>query len=164
MGGSLTLTELADFADWLDGEQTDRAPYMAYLDRPEYKVLCCYVYNPFDMEKKARMAFQGMQPIEALLVDVSGDDGFSAKVTGRRVCLHDGRIYKKRELWPLHGGFKYKIGGYCPENTYPNGGERDNLLKGVALLTASVYQRAAEDYPGPVFFTSNSWPAAIRIR
>lgn len=165
MGGKVTVAELVQFASWLEwGEpKGEPGPYLKYFKGLNDMTNCYYTYNPFDMEKRVRVAFQSLPTSGPLLVRTFEKKGFAAQISCRKARLHKG-LYGKRELWPVVGGKRYTIAGYeVPGQVKDSGGQSD-LITGVAMLTAVIYQRAAESYPGTVFYITDRWPAAVRIR
>lgn len=165
MDGKVTITELAQFASWLEWGQPkgEPGPYLKYFHESADITSCYYTYNPFDMEKRVREAFQELPESEALLIRVSEEKHFTARVSSRRVRLHKG-MYSKHELWPVLGRKRCTIPGYEAPERGRGKAERSNLITGIAMLTAIIYQRAAESYPGAVFYMTDRWPAAVRIR
>lgn len=165
MDGKVTITELAQFASWLEWGQPkgEPGPYLKYFHESADITSCYYTYNPFDMEKRVREAFQGIPESGALLVRVSEKKGFMARVLPRKARLHKG-LYNKSELWPVLGRKKYTIAGDEEPKQVEGEPARRGLITGVAMLTAVIYQRAAESYPGAVFYMTDRWPAAVRIR
>lgn len=159
MGGKVTETELARFASWLEWGQPkgEPGPYLKYFREQGDAANCYHTYNPFDMEKRVWEAFQSVPDFGALMVLVSEKKGFTAQLSQRATRLHKG-LYSKYELWPLPGGKRFKIEGFGQVER-----RDDEFNFGVAMLTAVIYQRAAENYPGAIFYTTDRWPAVVRI-